>query len=312
MFGLPTSAEAAVLQFAFGSKPMLATRYAIALPLFTLGAILFASTRSELTQLLGLAAIAGGHAALWVKKQTNAPGGAAPLQRAGVWVPAEGDWHARLVELRARSSRWDITPWDISNALGSVVFVGVTLAALVVVVVGFDASAYALPAFAIVAPIWLNGMRSDWHPNQLEIVAEALARARQAAAVDDDAARYDVVPLLSLVETPRGKYPVDARVMLRPKQQSKFIGIQIQVALNNVRGVNYPYLYCVILVDADAALPNDPDAGQLVVSEGEGEGVRYLVVRQHADDSGGWHTDVDDIARIVQRAMRIANPLLPP
>ena len=107
---------------------------------------------------------------------------------------------------------------------------------------------------------------------------------------------------------PRGKYPVDARTMLRPKAEGPLIGVQIQVALNNVRGVNYPYLYCVVLVKEDHKPPTPFQRKHKVVYEpGKGGGVRFLVVRQHADNSGGWHTGPTAISALVREAVSLAN-----
>ena len=57
------------------------------------------------------------------------------------------------------------------------------------------------------------------------------------------------MPTLALREGRRGKYPVDARLMLRPAREDAtgFLGVQVQVALNNVQGTDYPYLYAVVL-----------------------------------------------------------------
>ena len=95
---------------------------------------------------------------------------------------------------------------------------------------------------------------------------------------------------------------------LRPKDDpdGDFIGIQVQVAMNNVRGIDYPYLYCVVLVKKERRLPMvDPRKGDVVFEPGSGDDVRYLVVRQHADNSGGWHTDAASIGLIVTEALRL-------
>ena len=104
----------------------------------------------------------------------------------------------------------------------------------------------------------------------------------------------------------------DARLMLRPARDdgSGFLGVQVQVAMNNVRGTDYPYLYAVILGKGAFRLPDGPTRQRsvegdvdLVCEPGEGEGVRYVVIRQHADTSGGWHTQPEHIRAIVATAL---------
>ena len=120
------------------------------------------------------------------------------------------------------------------------------------------------------------------------------------------------MPTLALREGRRGKYPVDARLMLRPSKEdeSGFLGVQVQVAMNNVRGTDYPYLYAVVLGKGAFKLPDlqrrTADGVDLVFEQGEGDGVRYLVVRQHADTTGGWHTEPHHIAGIVAQALELA------
>ena len=44
----------------------------------------------------------------------------------------------------------------------------------------------------------------------------------------------------------------------------------------------------------------------LVCEPGQSEGVRYLVIRQHADKKGGWHTEPEQIRTIVAVALEKA------
>ena len=58
--------------------------------------------------------------------------------------------------------------------------------------------------------------------------------------------------------------------------------------MNNVKGTDYPYLYAVVLGKGDFRFPKAPGRRRvggvdLVIEAGESEGVRYRVIRQHAD-----------------------------
>jgi hypothetical protein len=211
----------------------------------------------------------------------------------------------------ARGRRWDQSFWDLSSPLVIVTLLVLGLLGFVAFAVGvalFDGMAVLPFSMAVVAlwlPLFINGMRAPWHPAQLTIKAEALAvvpEVLEACCPD----RYDLVPLLGLVEGKRGRYPVDARIMLRPKEDdgSGFIGVQVQVCLNSVQGKNYPYAYCVVLGKTGFRI--EASHPKIVLERGHGAEVDYLVVRQHADRRGGWHTRPGAVSQLVREALDIA------
>jgi hypothetical protein len=266
---------------------------------------------------LGLALVLAGHLPLWVRTQTTAPGGATP-QHEDVWAPVEDDWLKRVEALEQRGARWDTTPWDVSNGVGCLTLIGLVLVlAAVALLLGTLSGPDALVRVAIAAPLlfaplWLNGTRTTWNPSELRKKGAALAVARET--IEEVAGKeLDLVPLLALREGRRGHYPVDARLMARPAREdaSGFLGVQVQVAMNNVQGTDYPYLYAVILGKDDFRLPVGPDRARekgvsLVFEDGRSEGVVYRVVRQHADKEGGWHTEPQHVRAIVATAVEKA------
>ncbi len=314
----PTPAEAASLRFLLPLGD-LRLRFVVAGTLFATGLAAWALLSGPAAA-AGLLLVLAGHLPLWVRRQTTAPGGATPAHE-DVWAPVEDEWLRRVDELEKRGERWDVTPWDASNGSGCLALVGLLLAvATLALALGTVLGPDALFRFAAAAPLlfvpqWLNGMRSTWNPSELRKKGEALATAR--ATVESLAGGdFDLVPLLALREGRRGHYPVDARLMARPSREdgSGFLGVQFQVAMNNVRGTDYPYLYAVVLGKKAFRFPSSPGRATVngvdtVFEAGEGEGVRYRVVRQHADRGGGWHTrpeDVDGIARTALDQARAA------
>jgi hypothetical protein len=309
----PTAAEAAALRFLvpFGG---LASRFLGAGALFLSGFAMASLGGGTWVQRLGYAVILGGHLPLWVRRQTNAPGGATPAHEE-VWVPVEDAWLDRVLAHERRGERWDTTPWDISNRRGVIVLV-VLLAALWLApyMAGqtFESwftvrAARAVPYLLV--PLWLNGIRTVWNPSELRKKGEALAVAR--AAVEAEAkGDFDFIPMLALRAGVRGRYPVDARLMLRPSREdaSGFLGVQLQVSINSVQGTDYPYLYGVVLGKGDFRLAGKGGKRrvggvELVDEFGQKEGVRFHVIRQHADRSGGWHTTPEQIRVIAAEAL---------
>jgi hypothetical protein len=311
----PTAAEAAGLRFLLPIGD-LRVRLLAASALFVLGLATW-SLGPMPAAIAGLVLVLAGHLPLWVRTQTTAPGGATPKHE-DVWAPVEDDWLKQVEELEKHGERWDTTPWDVSNGVGFLSLVGVLL---LLAIVAFALGAafgpdvlfrVAVAAPLLFVPLWLNGMRSTWNPSELRKKGEALAVAR-AALEEDVGKEFDLVPLLALRVGRRGQYPVDARLMARLAREdaSGFLGVQVQVAMNSVNGTDYPYLYAVILGNGDFRFPKAPgrESGlgvRLVSEAGRSEGVRYEVVRQHADEHGGWHTEPAHIRLIVSVALQRA------
>jgi len=318
---LPSAAEGALLQFAGGSWGA-RRRLLVAAGLFLAGAVAWALLPVPIAP-VGLFLVLAGHALLWVRSQTTAPGGATPRHEE-IWAPVEEGWFDRVQSLEERASRWDASPFDLTSprGLGLLFLLLATIGAGAIVCrveLGFDAGfRLAVGAAVLLVPFWGNGIRTTWNPSELEKKGASLETAR-AAFADDGGSDFDPVPMLALREGRRGKYPVDAKLMLRPAADdgSGFLGVQIQVAMNSVQGTDYPYLYAVVLGKDDPDHPFRLPAPaeekrssirgvrRLVYESGQGDGARYLVIRQHADTRGGWHTDDAAIGRIVARALTL-------
>jgi len=322
---IPTAAEAASLRFAVHPRSgdwSVPRRLAAAAALLVAGAAGWALLPTPVAP-FGLVLIVLGHALIWVRSQSTAPGGATPRHEE-IWAPVGEDWYQQVRDLEERAARWDATPFDLTNGRGFGVLLGL-LAAIAVgglataATAGFDAGfRLTVGAGLLLVPFWINGMRTTWNPSELEKKGEALQTALEAWQADGGS-DFDPVPMLALREGRRGKYPVDAKLMLRPAAEdgSGFLGVQLQVAMNSVQGTDYPYLYAVVLGKDDPEtvfrLPAPAEEGRakargvrrLVYESGQGDGARYLVIRQHADKRGGWHTDAAAIGRVVARALEL-------
>ncbi len=311
----PTAGETASLRFLLPVGGA-GTRLVAAGALFFVALLLVVAASGIVAPALGLFVFLVAHLVLWVRSQTTSPGGATPAHE-DVWAPVEEDWLARVEALEQKGARWDVTPWDISNGIGCLTLLALLGAIGAGLFVGGAALGpgtgirLAVAAFMLFVPLWFNGMRTTWNPSELRKKGQALAVAREVAgkAAGTD---FDFVPMLALREGKRGKYPVDARLMLRPttEDESGFLGVQVQVSLNNVRGTDYPYLYCVVLGKDGFQLPSTEkrqvrNGVDMVFERGAGKGAKYLVVRQHADRSGGWHTEDVHIKGLVTVALEL-------
>ncbi len=307
----PTATERAGLRFLVGGSRGFLLRYLLALGLFVIGWGVCCLGSLEVGVPIGSFVMLLGHLPLWVRRQTLAPGGATP-EHEDVWAPVDGDWYENLVALEKKGRRWDLSAWDISSGLGFALLVLLVMVigpgALVVLGAFGEAAAirFLAGSAALWLPLWFNGMRSNWSPGELRLKGAVLQDAARAVYGPRIAGSYEAVPMLALMETRRGKVPVDARLMLRPVEDdgSGLMGVQVQVCLNNVRGKDYPYAYCVVLAKPGFQFPRLDTP--LTLERGGGDGVTYLVIRQHADRRGGWHTNSRAVLGIVHTALRFA------
>ena len=213
----------------------------------------------------GLLLLLAGHLPLWARSQTTAPGGATPAHE-DVWAPVEDDV-ARARE-RPREARRALG----HDALGRLQRDGLPGPPRRAPVSSPPSpSSSGRPSARTPSSGWRSPRRSSSSRSGSTACARPGTRAscgrratpspwparRSRSAAGKD---FDLVPLLALREGRRGHYPVDARLMARPAREdaSGFLGVQVQVAMNNVQGTDYPYLYAVILGKDDFRFPKAP------------------------------------------------------
>ena len=103
-----------------------------------------------------------------------------------------------------------------------------------------------------------------------------------------------VTPYLRLDKDKKGReIPEDVRLMLEPRRKpADFVGIQIQVAINNGANGAVPYMYAVFLGkgknNSFRALEK-MNYGNYIKEPGGDEEYGYIVIRQKTG-GGGYHT----------------------
>ena len=127
-----------------------------------------------------------------------------------------------------------------------------------------------------------------------------------------------VLPMLSTRETREGgTVPMDARLMLKFLNAPEFfLGMQIQISMNNVQGKDYPYLYCVLIAKQEAKFfRKNKDrikspTRKVIIENSQSEDVDVLVVRQRTSRTSGYHTNVSAATTVVYTALNLARDLL--
>ena len=155
--------------------------------------------------------------------------------------------------------------------------------------------------FAIIFfPVSWTGIVQLWTPSQLKMKMERFSTVLNKA--ESSVHRFIITPYLRLDKDKEGRQiPEDVRLMIEPKRKpGDFVGVQIQVAINNGPNGAVPYMYAVFLCKGKgktfAHLSKASYAPMLKEPGGDNE-YGYIVVRQRTS-GGGYHTDPEDCRRL--------------
>lgn len=178
---------------------------------------------------------------------------------------------------------------------------------------------FVLDGLIFVFVIWFTGGRSAEYPEDLILKTETLINLldyQRAHPLPD----VVLEPMLELGAKKGKAVPADVRLMAKLKNAPKdFLGVQVQCSLNSVQGRQYPYVYCVILGftsfklrEAFESLPAALQARLLedVCEFKTDKDVDILVVRQRADERGGWHTKPRDQIRLYTHSLDVARAMV--
>ena len=244
-------------------------------------------------------------------------------RRNGEWQKTTRDRFAEARKLEDRVKGWDETIVDITCVTGFVSLLAlIALLAFAVfmlsVSLGNDSWAliFVADAAVLILPHWITGTRRGWRPavlrqelNALETALSVIDRKKEPPC--------QVQPMFEMVGKGDNQTPIGARVFVRfPEAPEDFLGIQFQVAINNVQGTKYPYLYAVLVAKKSFGLLGEPltevrdllkkskqkatgflgllgldDTGSLTVERSSEAEVDVIVVRQRTTKKSGYHTD---------------------
>ncbi|MBN2444235.1 MAG: hypothetical protein JXJ04_22935 [Spirochaetales bacterium] len=145
-------------------------------------------------------------------------------------------------------------------------------------------------------PVSWTGKVDLWTPIQLKMKMERFKTVLNVA--ETSAPELIVTPYLRLDKDKTGRQiPEDVRLMIEPKRKPPdFIGVQIQVAINNGPNGAVPYMYAVFLCKGKKKtyeLLKQEDFGVMVKEPGGDDEYGFIVIRQKTG-GGGYHTDSED------------------
>lgn len=241
------------------------------------------------------------------------------------WENATLDQFRRIGEIDEEARRWDRKALiDATNVWGFLVFLLLLVAVggvglLVLETTSGDArlsTIFLVDAAALFLPFWLTGLRRLYQRTELMIRVRALETI--VDHIEKSKARGLMpAPMLELQKTERGDLPLDVKLMVRFEDApDDFMGVQVQVSLNDVQGTKYPYLYCVILAKPGFHLHRwdtkvDGGRPKILTERNRTEEVELIVVRQKTTRKSGYHTKPAAQRRVFDAAVAIARRNLP-
>lgn len=234
----------------------------------------------------------------------------------GKWEKTTRDRFQAIRDLEKKVSRWDQTFADITCLAGSacLVILIAAIVALYMLLAAKVGTSYwpqvlAVDAAVLILPHWVTGTRRGWRPVGLRQQIDTLETAMR------EIERYpnpscQIQPMLEVAGSGDTHTPIGARVFVRfPDGPEDFLGLQFQVALNEVQGTKYPYLYAVLVAKKSFdLLAKHFDAIRrgahelLTIESSTEEDAEVIIIRQWTSGGSGYHTKAKDVRRIVQAA----------
>jgi len=252
-----------------------------------------------------------------VRGYTNKP---FSLSGSTEWRSAEAEHLARIIRISHKAKQWDQSFLDVTCVWGCLGFLlaagGACGGAAALFVTGQDTLAliWFVDICVLLLPHWITGVRRVLTNDPLTLKARMLLKIlnswKPGAAEDEK-----MVPQMEVLNTPDGQMPRDAKLVLQMDRLGEsFLGVQIQVVLNNVQGSDFPYLYCVLVARPELRIHEqlDPNPPHNIVAEPKRQkDVDILIIRQHTTKKSGYHTNPQAAKRIFGYALSQARQLQP-
>jgi hypothetical protein len=302
---LPQTEDRAVVVFHLLPSLEYGTRMAAAFGLMAAG---FAVQLAMMAVLPGVFLIAAGNLLLLVRGYDNRVD-FATFDPTAEWERVELERLDDLIALHRQMRRWDISALDVTNTLGAVLFVLITLTTTAAAIFARGPlQILVIDAMVLLLPHWLTGVRSILVQPKLMVRVNTIREVLQQSAAE--LADHEV-NLLMLLSGSTTKIPDDVKVKIDIKNRHPdFLGLYGQVVLNEVQGRSYPYFYAVLVARRGYGLVEAKDAyrppSNVTTEHNIQDKVEVLVIRQTTTKTSGYHTELEDAVMILHDAVDVA------
>lgn len=299
------------------------TRLAVAGALILTGLaiqLLWPWTEPTIVLIVTAPLLLAGNLFLLVRGYSLAP---ADRSRSGQWEKTTRDRFHQVLELERKIRSWDETFVDVTCVTGAL-SLALLVAAVFAVFWILDASEATSPwsvvffidAAVLLLPHWITGTRRGWRPVALRQQIESLEVALKVIE-HYSVPPCQIQPMFELIGSDEKRTPIAARVFIRfPEGPEDFLGLQLQVSVNEVQGTHYPYLYAVLIARPEFGLLDDhldsiSRIGKtLTIESKRDDDVHVIVLRQPTTKNSGYHTDAAAVRKIANVAWNSVSYLL--
>lgn len=276
--------------------------------------------------LLGLGMVLVGVVMLLVKGYSSRPSPELSSER---WRTCRREEVERIVQIDRNQRDWDVDSLDITNPAGIVALVGAFLLfGCLIEGLGYIASGmdyyvssnykyYLIPCVIVMlVPFWLSGTRSILKKGELVLKAGILLRLhKQFQTMEKQGERFQFQMLTRRGDESGLDTPADLKAGVTFQGASpEFLGVQMQITINEVQGSRHPYCYCIIV--AKKGFPSDrfkmkgvPPSNVVVESSSERD-TDVFVIRQRTTEDSGYHTGSTVIERILRYSLEEARKIV--
>lgn len=229
------------------------------------------------------------------------------------WERVDEQKLAEIEQLIKKMKRWDRSALDISNLLGTFIFLIVFMVWLVFFMFGLASEDMAFLIVAIDAaillfPHWVTGTRSILTQSNLMLKVKLIAQLLKEMS---GFLKEHQVEYFMLLKGSDAKLPEDLKFRVKMRNQHPdFLGFYGQIVTNNVSSNVYPYFYVVLVAKNGYGLKNafnrySPASNITKEYKTEGD-VEVFVIRQTTTKTSGYYTKPKDALRIFSAGLELA------
>lgn len=247
----------------------------------------------------------------------------------------EGEWETvtmeefeKLKSLMKKAKKWASHPLNGASCLGFLVIIGMIgvmgILYFLMLAISHDryfALVFFIDGAVVIVLLMLVGGRKLYRPQKFFIKVKSLDNIIQFLKYDR---KKDVAvePVFYVLPTnDENDVPTDARLMLKFEDAPEdFIGIQVQVNVNEVGSQKFPYLYTVLLgkkgfdfgrLGRRRSIANmiDSFGRKYAIEAKKTSEVDVLVFRQYTTKKSGYHTKPVREREIVSDAIKLARTI---
>lgn len=316
---LPPPERSHEVQFYLAKALPYRKRLSIAFSLMAAGLLLQMFSSAPSLTWLGVGGVVAGVVMLLVKGYQNKPKGLET--KAAEWKTVSRQEVERIIEINEQQRRWDQSAVDITCGRGCGVLI---LATVVFMILNGVVSSISpglggllfINGAVMLLPFWLTGVRFILKNDSLIVKTRILLRMDDSLNLDKrDGEEFQFQIQTSKAKGQDGEVPADIKaILLFHNGPPSFLGLQMQVAINEVQGNSYPYFYCVLVARTEfrglskqALSATPPDV--ILESKRENE-VDIVVIRQYTTRTSGYHTKDKTINAIFFYALEQARQVI--